>query len=93
LSGPATGLQRCSASWAICTFKATAALTRFNPRLYRMLFDIIRFNLFATDLLQKEGKANEAISIGEYLDKGGYSDAFKQDYLFVRRDIASLTSP
>ncbi|WWC61940.1 uncharacterized protein I303_104526 [Kwoniella dejecticola CBS 10117] len=52
----------------------------FNPRLYRMLFDVIRFNLFATDLLDQEGD-KEGISIGTYLQREGYSDAFRDDYL------------
>ncbi|WWC69966.1 uncharacterized protein I206_103910 [Kwoniella pini CBS 10737] len=52
----------------------------FNPRLYRMLFDIIRFNLFSTDLLNQEYNKRE-ISIGEYLEKEGYSNGFRDDYL------------
>ncbi|WRT66575.1 uncharacterized protein IL334_003534 [Kwoniella shivajii] len=52
----------------------------FNPRLYRMIFDIIRFNLFATDLLDQEGD-KQGISIGDYLEKEGYSNGFRDDYL------------
>ncbi|WVR06843.1 hypothetical protein IAU60_003879 [Kwoniella sp. DSM 27419] len=52
----------------------------FNPRLYRMLFDVIRFNLFATDLLDQEGD-KEGISIGEYLEREGYGEGFRDDYL------------
>ena len=55
---------------------------RFNPRLYRMLFDVFRFNLFSVDLLA-DGKKTD-MSIGEYLDKERYSDGFKEDYLLVR---------
>ena len=62
-----------------------------------MIFDIIRFNAFALDLLVDEpesevdpSEANGSTadanksgqqSIGEYLDQHGYSDAFKNDYL------------
>ncbi|KAK4688090.1 uncharacterized protein P7C73_g2028, partial [Tremellales sp. Uapishka_1] len=54
----------------------------FNPRLYRMIFDILRFNLFALDLLKsEEGKVGRELSIGEYLDREGYGDGFKEDYL------------
>ena len=50
-----------------------------------MIFDIIRFNLFAIDLLDHEGRSELAnLSIGEYLDKEGYGQAFKEDYLLVR---------
>ncbi|KAK1923361.1 hypothetical protein DB88DRAFT_490915 [Papiliotrema laurentii] len=53
----------------------------FNPRLYRMIFDIVRFNLFALDLLKEPLKDGKEISIGEYLDREGYGDGFKEDYL------------
>ncbi|ORY32929.1 hypothetical protein BCR39DRAFT_522408 [Naematelia encephala] len=53
-----------------------------NPRLYRMIFDIVRFNLFATDLLKEEGKQDgRELSIGEYLDREGYGIGFRDDYL------------
>ncbi|WVW81400.1 hypothetical protein I302_103392 [Kwoniella bestiolae CBS 10118] len=52
----------------------------FKPRVYRMMWDIFRFNLFAVDLLSEKGEAEE-LSIGEYLDRQGYSQAFKEDYL------------
>ena len=55
----------------------------FNPRLYRMIFDVIRFNLFALDLLKEEVRSGTEMSIGEYLDRERYSDGFKEDYLFV----------
>jgi predicted NAD/FAD-binding protein len=49
-----------------------------------MVFDIIRFNQFALDLLSDvDGTlANDnEMSIGEYLDREGYSAAFRDDYL------------
>ncbi|OCF70926.1 amine oxidase [Kwoniella mangroviensis CBS 8886] len=52
----------------------------FKPRVYRMMWDILRFNLFAVDLLSEKGES-EILSIGEYLDREGYSQAFKEDYL------------
>jgi predicted NAD/FAD-binding protein len=55
----------------------------FNPRLYRMLFDIFRFNLFALDFLEEQKKSGTDMSIGQYLTREGYSDAFKEDYLLV----------
>lgn len=57
----------------------------FNPRLYRMIFDILRFNLFALDLLKEPLKNGKEISIGEYLDREGYGAGFKEDYLLVSR--------
>lgn len=61
----------------------------FNPRLYRMLFDIFRFNLFALDFLEEQKKSGTDMSIGQYLTREGYSDAFKEDYLLVSPDAQS----
>lgn len=77
-----------------------------------MIFDIVRFNQFALDLLQKEeesetdmngdgGDMNGQIThetkdqetIGEYLDREGYSDAFKNDYLIPMTAAVWSTSP
>ncbi|KAF3037741.1 hypothetical protein E8E11_000754 [Didymella keratinophila] len=57
-----------------------------KPSFWRMIFDIVRFNQFALDLLSippgsvAATKANEE-SIGQYLERNGYSDAFRDDYL------------
>ncbi|ORX35688.1 hypothetical protein BD324DRAFT_631180 [Kockovaella imperatae] len=51
----------------------------FNPRLYRMIWDVLRFNIFAIEILNQ--KSDNDMSIGEYLDREGYSSAFKEDYL------------
>ena len=76
-----------------------------SPRMWRMLFDIIRFNQFALDLLTQEdiepvGKYSPTISsaedmetIGEYLDREGYSDAFRDDYLIPMTAAVWSTSP
>jgi predicted NAD/FAD-binding protein len=55
-----------------------------EPSFWRMVFDIIRFNQFALDLLSDvDGTlANDnEMSIGEYLEREGYSAAFRDDYL------------
>ncbi|UOH84746.1 hypothetical protein LQV05_001559 [Cryptococcus neoformans] len=52
----------------------------FKPRVYRMMWDIFRFHIFAKDLLSEKGES-EQLSIGEYLDREGYSQSFKEDYL------------
>ena len=59
-----------------------------NPRLYRMIFDVLRFNLFALDILKEEG--TDDMSIGEYLDREGYGDGFKEDYLLVYPFLSGL---
>lgn len=55
-----------------------------QPNFWRMIFDIIRFNQFALDLLTDvDGTLDnqDDQSIGEYLEKEGYSAAFRDDYL------------
>jgi len=70
-----------------------------------MIFDIIRFNQFALDLLNEE-EVNERYvftngarhsagqeSIGRYLQREGYSDAFRDDYLIPMTAAVWSTSP
>jgi len=52
-----------------------------RPSFWRMIFDIIRFNQFALDLLSSSNSSENEISIGEYLEREGYSDVFRDDYL------------
>ncbi|KAK6825734.1 flavin containing amine oxidoreductase domain-containing protein [Apiospora arundinis] len=80
----------------------------FSPKFWRMIFDIVRFNQFALDLLKVEvdgsnnanAKTNgtketvdETTTIGEYLDREGYSEAFKNDYLIPMTAAVWSTSP
>ena len=53
-----------------------------RPSFWRMIFDIVRFNQFALDLLSLPPASSAAeMSIGEYLERAGYSHAFRDDYL------------
>lgn len=67
-----------------------------NPRMWRMLVDVMRFNLFGLDLVEgeesggtkrsKRGDEREVdgdLSIGEYLEEKGFGEGFKEDYLLV----------
>ncbi|PSN68996.1 FAD/NAD(P)-binding domain-containing protein [Corynespora cassiicola Philippines] len=70
---------------------------KFNiikPSFWRMIFDIVRFNMFALDLLSSPA-ASEAdeMSIGEYLEKEGYSDVFRDDYLIPMTACVWSTGP
>ena len=77
----------------------------FSPRLWRMFFDIIRFNQFSLDLLKEEKrsddymngkvvhKAQEQETIGQYLEREGYSDTFRDDYLIPMTAAVWNTSP
>lgn len=78
----------------------------FSPHMWRMIFDIIRFNQFALDLFLVDQKGEEYINIngvvhhtehletiGQYLERKGYSRAFREDYLIPRASAAWSTSP
>ncbi len=49
-----------------------------SPRFYRMIMDIFRFNREAPDLLQKE---DDGLTLGHYLDREGYSQPFRDQYI------------
>ena len=79
----------------------------FRLRHWRMIFDIIRFNQFALDLLadDEEGDAIRLessaesrkqlrdLTIGQYLDQEGYSQSFRDDYLIPMTAAVWSTSP
>lgn len=55
-----------------------------RPNFWRMIFDTVRFNLFALDVLTEvDGTlANkDEQTTGEYLERKNYSSAFRDDYL------------
>jgi predicted NAD/FAD-binding protein len=49
----------------------------FNPRFYRMISDIIRFNKESLATLETES----TMTLGEYLSRNGYSREFKDHYI------------
>lgn len=85
----------------------------FSPRMWRMIFDIVRFNQFALDLLMDDDAERDAArhvnsngngsarrrpsgaeeSIGQYLEREGYSDAFRDDYLIPMTAAVWSTKP
>lgn len=77
----------------------------FRPRHWRMIFDIVRFNQFALDLLSADSddsrlgstpewrKNVRDLTIGEYLEREGYSTSFRDDYLIPMTAAVWSTSP
>ena len=65
----------------------------FRPSHWRLILDIIRFNQFALDLLHRNDEAADSITIGQYLDREGYSQTFKDDYLIPMTAAVWSTSP
>ncbi|KAI1108023.1 amine oxidase [Nemania sp. NC0429] len=61
----------------------------FSPGMWRLVFDIIRFNKFALDLLRDEAaRSDEPLSsprnletVSHYLERHGYSETFRNNYL------------
>ena len=52
----------------------------------------MRFNACARRLIGKTQDGGEEMSIGKYLDREGYSDEFRDNYLIVRRVSLSRTT-
>lgn len=63
----------------------------FRLRHWRLIFDIIRFNQYALDLLSDDSA--KSITIGTYLQREGYSEAFRDDYLIPMTAAVWSTSP
>ena len=80
--------------WAGTSLAAVFCQARniVSPRMWRMIFDIVRFNQFALDVLMKDSDQGLE-TIGEYLDRNGYSDAFRDDYLIPMTAAIWSTSP
>ena len=97
--------------WAGTSLSAVFAQRRnlFKPRMWQMIFDIIRFNQFALDVLAQEDESEldptsangntksstslKTQSIGEYLEENQYSNAFREDYLIPMTASVWSTSP
>ncbi|PVI05983.1 amine oxidase-like protein [Periconia macrospinosa] len=64
-----------------------------SPSFWRMVFDIVRFNLFSLDLLSSPNKEPLDLTIGQYLEREGYSDAFRDNYLIPMTACVWSTGP
>lgn len=58
-----------------------------DPSMWRMLYDVLRFNASAQRLVAQWNNGamdvKQDVSIGEYLDKEGFSESFRDNYLIV----------
>jgi predicted NAD/FAD-binding protein len=93
--------------WAGKSLRAAFAQRKnlVSLQMWRMIFDIIRFNQFALDLFMGEQSNEDCMyangcshaehleTIGQYLERKGYSRAFREDYLIPRAAAAWSTSP
>ena len=63
-----------------------------DPGMWSLIYDVLRFNACARRLVNhRSNKLNgyDGISIGEYLDREGYSDSFRDNYL-IASEFGSL---
>lgn len=60
--------------------------------MWRMLFDIVRFNNFSTDILESDC-AHRGDSIGTYLHRNNYSKAFIENYLIPLSSALWVSNP
>ncbi|KAK0202214.1 FAD/NAD(P)-binding domain-containing protein [Desarmillaria ectypa] len=69
----------------------------FDMTLWRMLYDILRFNASARRLISRWKKMDiddcDDCSIGEYLERGAYSDTFRDNYLIPMTAAIWSTPP
>lgn len=93
--------------WTTATLRGLFGRRRhlLSPRIWRTLFDIMRFNQFALDVLINEdehhgsrhisGKLHmgHCETIGEYISREGYSDGFRDDYLIPLASMLWSTNP
>ena len=58
----------------------------WDPSIWRLVYDVLRFNASAVKLLRSVDKQQENpnLSIGDYLARERYSDSFCDNYLVVR---------
>ena len=54
----------------------------FNPRFYRLLFDLVRFNKLGHQLLEQQAQSPDALSqtVGSFLSQHRFSDDFVERY-------------
>ncbi|KAI0059599.1 FAD/NAD(P)-binding domain-containing protein [Artomyces pyxidatus] len=65
----------------------------FDPGMWRMLYDVLRFNACARSLLAEEDFEGKELSIGAYLEREGYSAGFRDDYILPMTAAVWSTPP
>ncbi|KAI0076337.1 FAD/NAD(P)-binding domain-containing protein [Panus rudis PR-1116 ss-1] len=66
-----------------------------DTKMWRLIYDVLRFNACARRLVmeKKGGEGGDDISIGDYLEREGYSDAFRDNYLIPMTAAIWSTPP
>ncbi|OAP59676.1 hypothetical protein AYL99_06974 [Fonsecaea erecta] len=95
--------------WAWTSWSSIFAQKRniFRPSMWKLIFEVIRFNEFALDLLQEDDSEEDSTtqeiqqkmehrsqeSIGEYLERENYSREFRDNYLIPMTAAIWGTNP
>ncbi len=82
-----TGLEYCGTSLNTLFAQRT---NLFRPSFLQMLMEILRFNRQSPQLLLEDA---DEISLGDYLDRGRYSQTFRENYLIPMGAAIWSTSP
>ena len=82
-----TGLEYCGTSLNTLFAQRT---NLFRPSFLQMLMEILRFNRQSPQLLSED---SVEISLGDYLDRGRYSQTFRENYLIPMGAAIWSTSP
>ncbi|ORY07715.1 FAD/NAD(P)-binding domain-containing protein [Basidiobolus meristosporus CBS 931.73] len=62
--------------------------------MWRTVYDIIKFNFEATDIIAlPEGHPDRELTVGEFLDRRNYSEAFRRNYLLPMTAAIWSTPP
>ncbi|KAF7360646.1 Amino-oxidase domain-containing protein [Mycena venus] len=62
-----------------------------DPDMWRLIYDVLRFNACARSIITSD--SDEEFSIGQYLDREGYSNSFKDNYLIPMTACIWSTPP
>ncbi len=75
--------RRSALEWAGTNLNTVFAQRRnlVSPRFLRMLADLLRFNAMASSLAAGSADASKEISLGEFLEKHGFSETLRDWYL------------
>ncbi|TFY82581.1 hypothetical protein EWM64_g1419 [Hericium alpestre] len=85
--------------WAGTSLRAVFCQPKrlLDPGMWRMLWDVLRFNACATELLRDEScgadETDDDVSIGVYLQREGYSNSFRDNYLIPMTAAIWSTPP
>jgi len=82
VQSPASDIWPDGLEWSGCNLDTVFAQrgNLLQPRFWRMLADIVRFNRLATGLAERDEDLEQAEPIGDFLDRHRFDAAFREGY-------------